>query len=221
MSDRKRFDRYRHIGRLYDVLSLERLVYAMPRRRLLTMVGPLTGATVVDVGCGTGLNFPGLRALVGPAGRVIGIDASPSMLGAAQRRIHRAGWANITTVHSDITSMLLALERAGVDSDDIDVIIATFVISTTTDDSAFWHIIDHLSTVTPRLVAIADLGKPSSSRHLRDRVLRALAALGGNHPSSRPWIDLAQRADDARLEQLLGGHVHLAVGHCRRVPLAS
>lgn len=38
------------------------------------------GATVVDAGCGTGRALPALRAAVGPAGTVIGMDITPQML---------------------------------------------------------------------------------------------------------------------------------------------
>ena len=31
------------------------------------------GAAVVDIGCGTGLNFPLLQEAIGPAGKIIGV----------------------------------------------------------------------------------------------------------------------------------------------------
>ena len=41
------------------------------------------GATVLDLGCGTGRALPGLRAAVGPAGTVLGADSTDQMLAAA------------------------------------------------------------------------------------------------------------------------------------------
>ncbi|GAA5192823.1 hypothetical protein GCM10023322_53240 [Rugosimonospora acidiphila] len=41
------------------------------------------GATVVDVGCGTGRAMEALRAAVGPGGAVIGVDLTPHMLTVA------------------------------------------------------------------------------------------------------------------------------------------
>ncbi|GIF64358.1 hypothetical protein Ais01nite_23930 [Asanoa ishikariensis] len=44
------------------------------------------GGTAVDVGCGTGRALPALRAAVGPAGLVLGVDITPEMLAVAKER---------------------------------------------------------------------------------------------------------------------------------------
>jgi SAM-dependent methyltransferase len=53
------------------------------------------GQRVLDVGCGTGLSLPLLRAAVGPAGVVYGFDQSPEMLAHARRRVAEACWRNV------------------------------------------------------------------------------------------------------------------------------
>ena len=47
------------------------------------------GDRVVDLFCGTGVNFEPLLAGVGPTGCVIGVDGSEGMLARARRRIAR------------------------------------------------------------------------------------------------------------------------------------
>jgi SAM-dependent methyltransferase len=51
---------------------------------------PRAGATVLDLGCGTGRAQLPLRAAIGPHGRVIGLDAVPEMLTEATRLGRRA-----------------------------------------------------------------------------------------------------------------------------------
>ncbi len=49
------------------------------------------GDTVVDLFCGTGVNFELLLSRIGPTGRVIGVDGSEGMLTRARRRIEQRG----------------------------------------------------------------------------------------------------------------------------------
>ena len=62
------------------------------RQSTVNLLGDLEGARVLDLGCGTGLNFPLLVPRLGPDGRVIGIDYSAGMLNRASRRVERQGW---------------------------------------------------------------------------------------------------------------------------------
>lgn len=65
------------------------------RERAIALLGLQPGHPVLDVGCGTGLSLPLLRAAVGDAGRVYGFDQSPDMLAQAHRRVAEAGWDNV------------------------------------------------------------------------------------------------------------------------------
>ena len=59
------------------------------------------GDTVVDLCCGTGLNFPYLHRAVGTDGKVIGVDLSDDMLKVAKKQVKEEGWQNFTLVQSD------------------------------------------------------------------------------------------------------------------------
>lgn len=59
------------------------------------------GDKVVDVGCGTGLNFPLIQKAIGPDGHLIGVDLSESMLAKAQQRVLANGWQNVELVCAD------------------------------------------------------------------------------------------------------------------------
>jgi demethylmenaquinone methyltransferase/2-methoxy-6-polyprenyl-1,4-benzoquinol methylase len=56
---------------------------------------------VVDIACGTGLNFPLLEKVVGPGGRIVGVDLTDAMLARAQDRIEANGWSNVSLVQAD------------------------------------------------------------------------------------------------------------------------
>jgi demethylmenaquinone methyltransferase/2-methoxy-6-polyprenyl-1,4-benzoquinol methylase len=67
------------------------------------------GDAVLEVGCGTGLNFELLRSAVGLDGCVIGIDASEQMLARARRRIARMGWANVAVRQTSVPPLDLEI----------------------------------------------------------------------------------------------------------------
>jgi ubiquinone/menaquinone biosynthesis C-methylase UbiE len=91
---------YAEDARLYD----RRTRAFQDFRRLIVDALPVRpGETVLDVGCGTGLCFRMLREKVGPAGAIIGIDASAEMVAVARDRVSRAGWANVEVIQSPIS----------------------------------------------------------------------------------------------------------------------
>lgn len=72
-------------------------------RRLLELGGVRRGQSVLDVG--TGLGEPALTAagVVGPGGRVVGVDFSSAMLAIARQRAQ--GLANVEFVEGDVESI--------------------------------------------------------------------------------------------------------------------
>lgn len=80
--------RYRAVAARYDALT----AFGDPwRRRAVAALALRSGETVLDVGCGTGLNFAALRAAVGIRGRLIGIEQCPEMLERAADRSRTDG----------------------------------------------------------------------------------------------------------------------------------
>lgn len=87
--------RHRYVRELFDATALhyDRINALMSlgsgrwyRRRALRRIGLGTGDRVVDVGCGTGVIAAMAEAMVGPTGRVVGLDPSPAMLEVARHR---------------------------------------------------------------------------------------------------------------------------------------
>lgn len=71
--------RYEKLAPVYELTLGERL-YARARRRAVELLRLAPGATVVDIACGTGLNFPLIEERIGPAGALIGVDLTAAML---------------------------------------------------------------------------------------------------------------------------------------------
>ena len=97
---------YRRNVRWYD-LAVER-VTARLRADAVARLALGEGARVLDLGCGTGLSLPLLRAAVGESGAVYGVDLSPDMLAAARRRSSAAGWTNVHLIEADAESFELS-----------------------------------------------------------------------------------------------------------------
>jgi SAM-dependent methyltransferase len=72
------------------------------RRVVVRALAPAAGETGIDIGCGPGLLACELAGAVGPGGRIIGLDASPSMLAIAGRRSCGQGAAPVELIEADV-----------------------------------------------------------------------------------------------------------------------
>jgi len=94
--------RYRNYAKTYDSEQKRNSSAETNRVRVIERLGLQSGDIVLDVGCGTGLNFAAIEAAIGPSGRMIGIDLSPNMLERASARVDGQGWTNVTLIESAI-----------------------------------------------------------------------------------------------------------------------
>ena len=92
---------YRKTARHYDITSQLYQPQWAHRRRAIQALRLRPGASVVEIACGTGLNFPLLQQEIGPEGRIVGVDLTDAMLAQAQHRIETNGWSNVSIVQAD------------------------------------------------------------------------------------------------------------------------
>ncbi|NCP23866.1 MAG: class I SAM-dependent methyltransferase [Erythrobacter sp.] len=111
---------YDRIASRYDLMLVQFKLLGLERhrRRLIRQLDLRCGDTVVDLCCGTGVNFEYLQNAVGSKGRIIGVDLSSAMLEQAQAKIYEAGWKNIEVICADVEKWPLP-ERT-------DVVLSTF-----------------------------------------------------------------------------------------------
>lgn len=95
---RKRARYYDWTANLYYLIGFREWAY---RKRTVQALRLRPGDTVVEIGCGTGLNFSLLQRAVGPNGKIIGVDLTPQMLDQARARIRRHGWSNVQLAQCD------------------------------------------------------------------------------------------------------------------------
>jgi len=98
-------DTYRKKAKHYDVTSRLYPVPGYPQRaqrlRAVEALELSPGDSVVEIACGTGLNFSLIEQVIGPGGRIVGVDLTDAMLAQAQHRIELNGWSNVSLVQAD------------------------------------------------------------------------------------------------------------------------
>jgi demethylmenaquinone methyltransferase/2-methoxy-6-polyprenyl-1,4-benzoquinol methylase len=92
---------YRKSARHYDITSQLYYPQRAHRRRAVQALRLRPGDSVVEIACGTGLNFPSIEQQIGPEGRIVGVDLTDAMLAQAQHRIETNGWSNVSLVQAD------------------------------------------------------------------------------------------------------------------------
>jgi ubiquinone/menaquinone biosynthesis C-methylase UbiE len=111
---------YGRWARAYDALAVHAPGVSALRGRAADALSLSPGDTVVDLGCGTGANFPTLRSRVGPDGHVVGVDLTAGMLTRARDRARR--WDNVAVCRGDAASPPLSPDG------DVDAVLATFLV---------------------------------------------------------------------------------------------
>jgi len=176
------------------------------RRRSVESLGLKPGDTVVELGCGTGLNLPLLRAVVGAEGRVIGVDLTDAMLNVARERVRRAGWNNVDLVQADLAEYDLPPGTAAV--------LSTFVITLVPEYDAVVRKAAMAMAPGGR-IGILDFRRPERWPEPLVRL-----AVWMNSPFGvtldlehrHPWESVRRHAQEVYFEEFYAGAVYLAVG---------
>jgi len=191
---------YRYHARVYD--STRWMILHGRRRAIARMQIPAAGQ-VLEVGCGTGLNFRHLLEHLDPVrGRLTGLDFSADMLERAERRAAGRNWRNVELIQGDATTM--SLNRR------FDAILFAYSLTMIPDwEASLDRAYEHLKP-GGRLVVL-DFGRFAAWGPLAP-VMRGW--LRANHVlTTRPYLDkLRALFDELEIHHWLGGYNFTAVG---------
>ena len=162
------------------------------------------GATVLDVGCGTGLSFQPLHDRLGKAGHIVGIEQCPEMIERAGKRVQQSHWNNVDLVCASAASAQLDTQA--------DAALFHFTHDILREDAAIVNMLAHLKPGA-RVVAAGLQWAPPWSLPVNLFVLGAalysVTCLAG---LQQPWRLLTARLRDVQVSSPLIGGYYIASG---------
>jgi demethylmenaquinone methyltransferase/2-methoxy-6-polyprenyl-1,4-benzoquinol methylase len=204
---RKRAANYDFTANLYYLIGFREVQF---RKCAISALGLKRGDTVVEVGCGTGLNFPYLLQSIGETGRLIGVDLTDAMLKKAMKRIQRNSWHNIELVEADAGAYVFPAGIQGV--------LSTFALTLIPE---YERVIDHGAralAIGGRFV-VADFKKPEQWPLWLVKLFVLITKPFGvslDLAERKPWQVMRKSLAHVTITEQFGGSVYIAVGEKAR-----
>ncbi|MEO7018406.1 MAG: methyltransferase domain-containing protein [Leifsonia sp.] len=207
---------YRKKAKHYDVTSRLYPAPGYPQRvqrlRAVQALGLRPGDTVVDIACGTGLNFSLIQEAIGRGGRIVGVDLTDAMLARAGERVEANGWSNVSLVQADAADFGFPAE--------VDAILSTYAMTQVPECGQViahgaaalsrggrWVVLDlKIPDSTPRWLSRLGIAAVRNSASLDEWIMR------------RPWETIRaamQDLADPSWTELCFGTAFLAAGSGR------
>ena len=200
---RERAGWYDFAANLYYLIGFREAKY---RKMAVSALALERGDTVVEIGCGTGLNFRYLLQSIGNAGQLIGVDLTDAMLEKAKSRIERNGWQNIRLAQSDAAKYVFPSSIKGV--------ISTFALTLVPEYEAIIERAANTLVSGGRFV-ILDFKKPEHWPLWVAKIGVAITKPFGvslDLAERRPWEVMNRCFNNVTMTELYGGFVYIAVG---------
>jgi len=169
------------------------------------------GDTVLDLACGTGLNFPHLAERLGPDGRSVGVDLTRAMLLRARRKLASRSGTRVALLEGDAANLPLA-------SDSCDAVLCSY---------GMVIIPDYRRALAEAVRVLKPGGRLALLEPQRGSALWAKAAtplvafagrFGGVDLDRRPWQELPHLLEDVSRREHAGGIICIAAGTKPRLP---
>jgi len=202
--------KYQKIAFLYNSLnSIFSVILRVENKRSLAIksLGLNLGDTVVDLCCGTGVNFRKLKRELGANGSIIGVDLTPAMLVQAKKRILNDNIQNVQLVNLPAQDYLLAEEA--------DAVLITFAITVIPEYDQIIKSIAENIRPGKRLV-ILELKRSNKIPRLILKLFHVfLKPLGFKKEqlSYTPWNSMEKYFDNVSITEFLFGAMYIAVAY--------
>lgn len=200
---RIRSKRYDFTANLYYLIGFRECAY---RQKAVRQLRLSPGNTVVEIGCGTGLNFELIQQEIGPAGHLIGVDMTESMLERARHRVARHQWSNVELLQTDAAAFDFPQHVNG--------ILSTFALTLVPEFDAVIRAGAQALANRGRWV-VADLKLPGGHQAWLTRILLPLFRPFGvtfDLAERHPWDSLNACLSEFRLDETYFGYAYVASG---------
>ncbi|MFO7607128.1 MAG: class I SAM-dependent methyltransferase [Desulfurivibrionaceae bacterium] len=200
---RKRAAAYDFTANLYYLIGFREAAY---RKKAVAALALEPGDTVVEIGCGTGLNFGYLLREIGESGRLVGVDLTDAMLQQAERRINRKGWRNVELIRADAAEYDFTEPVAGV--------ISSFALTLVPEYEAVIEKGSRALGKNGRMVVL-DFKLPEKWPFRLVKFFELITRPFGvslDLADRKPWRTMKSCFANVSVTELYGGLVYIAVG---------
>jgi SAM-dependent methyltransferase len=195
---------YRRRAAHYD---LELLPFEPVRADAIASLELRAGQSVLDVGCGTGLSFAGLKQKVGTRGRIVGVEPSPEMLARARERVAQHGWTGIELLEASAAEAPLHGKA--------DAALFHFTHDVLRDPPSLDNVLAHLKPGAHVVACGLQWAPPwmaPTNFFVLGAALYSVTCMDG---LDRPWDLLAGRLADVRVETRGLGGIYVLRGRAK------
>ena len=200
---KKRAKNFDFTSKLYAVFGFNDKYY---RQLAVNLLELSDNDNIVELGCGTGLNFIYLQKVLKENGALIGIDISNDMLEQAELKIKKYNWQNVELLNIDVSKYIYPKKLTGV--------ISTFAITLIPE---YEDIIKKVSEslLKNKKFVILDLKKPNNWPLWLVKIGVFFAKPFGvtmDLANRKPWEIMEKYFDEVKTTEYLGGIIYITIG---------
>ena len=205
---RQRAKNYDLSANLYYLIGFREAKY---RKLAISTLDLSEANTVVEIGCGTGLNFGYVLDYIGDRGKLIGIDLTDAMLERAKERVKKNNWDNVELIRVDAAEYTLPR--------DINAVYSTFALTLVPEYEEIISNIEKSLQVGGRLV-ILDLKKPGKWPLWLVKIGVLITRPFGvslDLANRKLWEVMKKYFKNVEVQEIYGGFAYIAVSEKRGI----